>query len=148
MSFIVFVFISLAMVSFAYADEQDGNEDLEKQIRENLDNINLEDVPGTLKFLLGKPRINIEIKNNDTSKDIYGFRIAKSKIQDFKPGGLENPHYIIIIPKKSLDDIINAEDPMAKAEELYLSKDIIIEPQKFGAKIKYWFMNKLMGFFS
>ncbi|MBW2978372.1 DUF4215 domain-containing protein [Candidatus Woesearchaeota archaeon] len=36
---------------------------------------------------------------------------------------------------------------MNAIEEAYLNGDIVIEPQRIGAKIKFWFLEKIMGWF-
>ncbi|MBW2963641.1 hypothetical protein KY306_02615 [Candidatus Woesearchaeota archaeon] len=105
-------------------------------IQENLDQVNLEDLPGALKFLLGKPKINIQV-NGET----YGFKITGNKIEDFIEGGLDKPHYIVYIPEEVLEEIVNSDNIVNTVETAYLEGKITIEPQTVGAKIKFWLAN-------
>lgn len=136
--FIGLLLIFVVVTSLVYAQ---GNERA-KLIKNNLDKINLEEAPGVLRFLLGKPKINIEVNG-----DVYGFKIAGNRVKDFVEGGLDKPHYIIRLSEESVNEIVNSEDIMGKIEELYLNGEIIVEPQRVGAKIKFWFFNKLKGWF-
>ncbi len=107
-----------------------------KLIQENLDEVNLEQLPKTLKFLLGKPKINIEVNG-----EVYGFKITGNKIEDFIEGGIKNPHYIIFIPEETLEEIVASDNIVGTVEAAYLDGKITIEPQSPGAKIKFWFIN-------
>ena len=112
-------------------------------IKQNLDKVNLSEVPGILRFILGKPKINIEVDGQ-----VYGFKIAGEKIQDFVEGGLENPNYLIILPEEALDEIIASGDVIGKVTELYKEGVIVVKPQTIGAKIKFWFAKNLSGWFT
>lgn len=135
------------MASFVFAQAGLTREEIEQQISANLDKIDLSQAPKALKFLLGKPKMNIVIANLDGTESTYGFKIGGNKITDFKAGGLEKPHYIITISEESILEIAFAEDPGAKATELYLSEEIAVKPQTLGSKIKYWFVSKIMNRF-
>ena len=123
-------------------------EEVTRTIRENLDKIDLSKAPGTLKFLLGKPRMNVELTLNSGKVLTYGFRINKEKITDFAPGGVEKPAYIVKLNEATLNKLINADDVGGKAAELYETGEIIIEPVKIIAKIKFGLAKFFMGLFS
>ncbi|MBW2997097.1 hypothetical protein KY349_02015 [Candidatus Woesearchaeota archaeon] len=112
-------------------------------IKNNLDEVNLDQVPGMLKFLLGKPKINIEVNG-----EVYGFKIAGNRIKDFVEGGIKNPHYIIFIPEDVLNEVVNSDDIPGAVEDAYSSGRITIEPQMTGAKIKFWFAERLLDWFA
>ncbi|MBW2996021.1 hypothetical protein KY332_01840 [Candidatus Woesearchaeota archaeon] len=108
-------------------------------IKENLDSIDLGKAPKALKWVLGKPKINIEVNGH-----VYGFKIAGNTIKEFTEGGLDNPHYKIFIAENVLRDIFDSEDPASAVGEAYKNGDIKVEPQRLGAKIKFWVAKKFM----
>ena len=132
----------LLMFSVVYAESELTKEQRVELVKNNLDKIDLGKAPKALRFILGKPKINVEING-----EVYGFKIAGNKITDFVEGGLEKPHYIVFISEDALDEIAAADDFAAKAEELYLTGKIKIEPQRTGAKIKFWFAKKMVKWF-
>jgi hypothetical protein len=111
----------------------------EELVRANLDKVDLSDAPRALRFVLGKPKVNIEVNG-----DVYGFKLAGNKVKDFVVGGIENPHYLIKIPPESIEKIVASEDPASTVGELYLAGEIVVEPQRLGAKIKFWIAKKFM----
>ena len=123
-------------------EKREKQEKTSKQIRENLDKINLNEAPGVLRFILGKPKVNVEVNGA-----VYGFKIVGKRVKDFVEGGLDKPHYIIRLSEESVNEITESEDIMGKIEELYLNGEIVVEPQRVGAKIKFWFLEKFMGWF-
>jgi hypothetical protein len=135
---LVFVLIS----SFVH-----GQAGVPKELKQNIENIDLENLPGILRFILGKNKINVEI-DDDGEKSVFGFKIAGNQVKDFEEGGLDNPHYIIKTSMDAVGEVLNSEDPLNTAGGLYESGDIVIEPQKVGSKIKFWFLEKLVGWFS
>ncbi|MFC1691203.1 hypothetical protein ACFL0W_03395 [Nanoarchaeota archaeon] len=151
--FLASLLLLITLCSIAYAQDTDnaGKElsemDLDKVIKQNLDNVDLENVPKVVRFILGKPKINIELKLNDGSTKTFGFKIAGNRIKDFQPGGLDKPHYIIEIKENSLKKIIASKDPAAKTGELYETGEIEIKPQKVGSKVKYFVANKFRKWF-
>ena len=136
--FLVFVLIS----SFV-----NGQVGVPKELKQNIENINLENLPGILRFVLGKNKINVEI-DDEGEKSVFGFKIAGNQVKDFTEGGLDNPHYIIKTSMDSVQEVLNSNDPLNTAGELYEQGDIVIEPQQVGAKIKFWFLGKLVDWFS
>ncbi|MBR9691317.1 hypothetical protein GOV06_00880 [Candidatus Woesearchaeota archaeon] len=138
---IICLLMVLFVVSTAFAQTAGelSEEQRAQMIKYNLDDIDLEEAPKILKFILGKPKINIEVNGN-----VYGFKIAGNQIKDFVEGGLDNPHYKIFISENALSEITNAEDRSAKIEELYINGDIKIEPQRIGAKIKFWLAKRFI----
>ena len=124
----------LLLIPFAYANEAEDVEGI-------LDKVDLSELPGTLKFLLGKPLINIEITDTET---VYGFKIDGEIITDFVNKGVEKPNYLIKLDNSTLNELLYADDPMNKATDFYSEGDIVIEPKTFGSKIKFkiasWFM--------
>jgi hypothetical protein len=143
--YLLAIVLVLVAASVVYAEEKDKKTEI---IKNNLDKIDLGKAPGALRFLLGKPKINIEVKNIDGTTDIYGFKIAGNKIQEFVEGGLDKPHYIIKMPVEAIQEIAGAENSVAKIGELYNSGTIVIEPQSTGAKIKFWLAKKFSGKFA
>ncbi|MEE9525096.1 MAG: hypothetical protein V3V78_00635 [Candidatus Woesearchaeota archaeon] len=137
---IIFMILVLLCSFIVYAEEVDFElDEIGSLIKENIDSIDLSGAPKMLKWVLGKPKINVEI-NGYT----YGFKITGNKIGEFTEGGLEKPHYIIKISETVLRDIANSEDPMSAVGEAYKNGDITVEPQKLGSKIKFWFAKKFM----
>jgi hypothetical protein len=130
----------LMLSCVVYAVESDFEmEEVGGLIKENLDNIDLGNAPKILKFVLGKPKINIEVNGY-----VYGFKIAGNSIKEFTEGGLEKPHYKIFVAEDVLRELVDSEDPAAAVGEAYKNGDIKIEPQRMGAKIKFWFAKKFM----
>jgi hypothetical protein len=103
-----------------------------------LEDIDLSELPKVLKFLLGKPLMNVEITDTE---EVYGFKIRGNKITDFVEGGIEDPNYIIKLNNETLDIILYADNPMFIAGDLFTGEKIMIEPQKFGSKIKFTILN-------
>lgn len=116
-------------------------------IKDNLNQVDLSELPGTLRFILGKPRINIVMKNKDGSEFVYGFRIMKENIEEFKEGGLEKPNYLITIKEEHVFGIIGSDDYAGEIQQLYLDGDMTVEPQTFGSKVKFFFADTLFGLF-
>ena len=142
------IVLTVLMASFAFADSHTlSREEIEQEIAANLDKIDLSQAPKALKFLLGKPKINIVLANLDGTESTYGFKIGGNKITDFKVGGLDKPHYIIRISEETIVNIVESEDPAGMATESYKNGDIVIEPQRFGSKIKFWFASKFLDRF-
>ena len=107
---------------------------------QTLKDIDLSQLPKVLKFLLGKPMMNVEV--TDTNQT-YGFKINGNKITDFVEGGIDSPNYIIKLDNSAINEILYADDPMNKAGDLFSENKIIIEPQTVGGKIKF----KILGWF-
>ena len=137
---IICLLIILSLVNIAYAVESDFEmEEVGGLIKENLDNIDLGKLPKMLRFVLGKPKINVEVNGY-----VYGFKIAGNTIKEFTEGGLEKPHYKVFVAENILRELVDSEDPSSAVGEAYKNGDITIEPQRVGAKIKFWIAKKFM----
>ena len=116
-----------------------------ERIQATLDRINLSDTPG--RFILGNPKINMEVLEQDGSISVYGFRIKGDKAGEYVEGGHEKPHYIATLTAETLDVILDAEEPEPVMGELHEAGEIELEPQTVGAKMRSWFANLLAGLF-
>ncbi|MBW3015784.1 hypothetical protein KY330_05145 [Candidatus Woesearchaeota archaeon] len=112
-------------------------------IKENLEKIDLSTAPKSLKFILGKPKVNIIIKENGDFA-VYGFEVTGERITGFAEGGIEKPNYEITVSKDALTKLINSKDPATTLEELYLDGKVTVEAKTFGSKIKLWIAKMFM----
>jgi len=128
--FVVLAFLLISSVSYAFESIS------EEEIRDIVQQVDLNSLPAVVKFILGKPKINIEVSDNEIT-ETYGFIIVNNEVVDFNVGGIENPNYLIKVNYDVMEDIVNADNPMVKVEEYYLSKDMVIEPQTLGSKILF-----------
>jgi hypothetical protein len=136
----VFVISFLLLVSFAAAQtdvepELYAGEDqqrISQKIQDNLDVISMENAPGVLRFLLGKPYANLLV-----DEYVFGFAVEDGAVAGFYEHGLEDPNYLILMTEDSLDKIIDGAD----AGEMYQTGEIIVQAETIGAKIKLWFAN-------
>ena len=112
-----------------------------EDFEETLKDIDLSELPKVLKFLLGKPKMNVEV--TDTN-ETYGFKVNKNKITDFIEGSIDSPNYLIKLDNSTLDQILYADNPLSLSGDLYSEGSIVIEPQTIGGKIKFkiisWFI--------
>lgn len=117
------------------------------EIENNLDNVDLSKIPGSLKFILGKPYINLELADENSTASTYGFKLAKENIEEFKDGGYEKPSYLVKTSEEVFNEIFEADDETAKIQELYNNGRIEIIPQKFFARLKMGIAEKLLAWF-
>ncbi len=119
------------------------SENMDSIIEENVNQIDLGELPWIVKFLVGKPEFNIIIKMNSNEKKVYGLKVNEERKVDLNLEGYEKPDYIVHIDEDSLIEIGLAEDSEEKVNELYNSGKIVIEPQKFKGKFLFkiasWF---------
>ena len=104
----------------------------------------LEQISGTTAFLIGGADIELRVENTEEKLLLYDIKISKGNITDFEKGGnLENPNYIIKIKENIVEEILLSGNPKTRIGDAYRNEELIIEPQTFGAKIKYFFIDKL-----
>ncbi|RMF54975.1 hypothetical protein D6745_03505 [Candidatus Woesearchaeota archaeon] len=124
-SLLICLVLALLFTGLAIAD------DLEDTIKGNLNKIDLSQAPGIFRFLLGSPKVNLEVTRENGSISVFGFVIKNSAVQEFKAGGVEKPDYIIKIHEKHM-----TEKALNTLPELYSSGEIQIVPKTFFSKIK------------
>ncbi len=112
------------------------------EIEEHLDDVDLSELPKVLKFILGKPRINIDVDG-----EVYGFVVAGNRVKDFVKGGLKDPNYVVYLSEEELEEIINSEDISTKLGEMYTKDLIKIEAKNYGGKVKYYLARKFTRWF-
>jgi hypothetical protein len=127
----------LAMITIAQEEKAQEN-----TIESVLSEIDLTNLPGSVKFILGKPNINVNVIDVESKiKQTYGFKIGENKIKEFKDEAIDNPNFIIALKEDVFDNVVNSVDPMKEIKELYANKDISIEAVTLGSKIKLAIVN-------
>ena len=120
------IILTILLTGFVIAD------DLEYTIKDNLDKIDLTQAPGIFKFLLGSPKVNLEVERENGNESLFGFVVKDGMVKEFKPGGVEGPDYIVKTHEKHI-----TKETLDNLPELYASGEIQIIPQKFFGKIKF-----------
>jgi len=156
--FIVFALMLVLMAGFAYGAECPSDQfqcpegtcvttvhdcDIESIIKSNLDKVDVSDMPGPMRFILGKPRVNIQIEGSDA---LYGFYL-----QDDKPvyvsGGLDDPHYLVEVSEKAIIEASKADDVSDKIGELFKQSEIKVTGRRLMSKVKLGVATMFMEWF-
>lgn len=154
--FLLLVVIMLSSMIFVSAEidlndisdyQQMSKEEINQFIKQNLDEFDLSQAPSVLKFVLGKPKINVivEMANEDIYK--FGFVVVDDKIADFVEEGHEQPNYSVIITENTLLWIANSENSQQAASDAYIDGYIVVTAHSFGSKVKLGVFGKLYKWF-
>jgi uncharacterized protein YcgL (UPF0745 family) len=122
-------------------------EDINAYIKDNLDKVNLSQVPGVLRFVLGKPKINVVVKMNKGEDYVFGFLIRDNKVQGFQENGLDKPNYTITTSEDVLVKIANSEDQNKAATDAFNNGEITVKANKFFSKVKLGVAKRLFKWF-
>ena len=122
-------------------------EDINAYIKDNLDKVNLSQVPGVLRFVLGKPKINVVVKMNKGEDYVFGFLIRDNKVQGFQENGLDKPNYTITTSEDVLVKIANSEDQNKAATDAFNNGEITLKANKFFSKVKLGVAKRLFKWF-
>lgn len=98
-------------------------------------NAQAEQIPGIVKFFIGKERINFKI---DTM--VIGIYIVKGKIEDIKVGSVENPTMNLITTMNDIIEISNQRRDLASA---LAEGKVKVEPLRFITKVKLFVIKKV-----
>ncbi|MBT4540830.1 hypothetical protein HOC35_04925 [Candidatus Woesearchaeota archaeon] len=148
--------IILMLSTFVFADidisdiqdyQQMSKQEINQFIKQNLDEVDLSQAPGVLKFVLGKPKINTVIEMNNDEIYTFGFLVADDEITDFIEEGHEEPNYTVTITENTLIWIANSEDPNQAATDAYKEGYIVVTAHSIVNKVKLGVVGKLFKWF-
>lgn len=92
--------------------------------------------PALLKDLMGDERLNMTILMNDSKIVVWGLETKNAKIVRYYLGGLENSTIEEYGTEMAINEVINAEDPVAVFHKAEDAGQIRIEGKTPMAKIK------------
>ncbi|MBT3297493.1 hypothetical protein HN385_01060 [archaeon] len=118
-------------------------EDYTEAFKNNLDQIDLSEVPAIFQFLLGEPHININLVKSDETTLQFGFMVKDGKVTDFQERHYNDADYIITVEEQNLMKLSNFNDPVRGVLEMYENGDIKIQAEKFRGKV----IQKISNFF-
>lgn len=124
-----------------------SKEEINAYVKQNLDKVDLSQTPKALRFVLGKPKINIVVKMNKGEDYVFGFLIRDNKVQGFQENGLEKPNYTITTSEDVLVKIAKSEDQNKAATDAFNNGEITVKANKFFSKVKLGIAKKLFGWF-
>ena len=127
----IFLLLSVTLA----AAETSGQDNLTTLVKDNLDNIDLNNLPSAVKFILGSPAMNVEVARDSGETKTYGFMFKDGLVSGFTEEGIASPDYIVYLSEASVNDISDAPDSNARVSELYENGSIVIKAQNFMGKI-------------
>jgi len=99
-------------------------------------NNKIDQAPAVLKAFMGNERLNMTILTNNSSVVVWGLETENAKIVRYRLGGLENPTIEEYATESAINEILNAEDPVAVFHKVETAGQIRIEGKTPLAKIK------------
>jgi hypothetical protein len=98
----------------------------------------------TTSFLIGSADIEILVEDKENEALLYDVKFSDGKVVDFSKGSQqENSNYIIQVDNSLAKEILLSGNPKTKIINAYWGGEIVIIPQTFGAKVKYFIVDKL-----
>lgn len=114
----------------------------DRELIKNKINDYIGEISRTTSFLIGGADIEIIVEGENNL--LFDVELTKGNVTDFvKDEGKISPNYIIRIDNENAKDVLLSTNPRAMIIEAYKNDKLKIEPQTFGAKIKYFFVDKL-----
>lgn len=99
-------------------------------------NNKIDQAPALLKDLMGNERLNMTILMNNSNVVVWGLETKNAKIVRYHLGGLENSTIEEYGTEMAINEVINAEDPVAVFHKAEDAGQIRIEGKTLTAKIK------------
>lgn len=99
-------------------------------------NNKIDQAPALLKDLMGNERLNMTILMNSSNVVVWGLETKNAKIVRYHLGGLENSTIEEYGTEMAINEVINAEDPVAVFHKAEDAGQIRIEGKTLTAKIK------------
>ncbi|MBW2992801.1 thrombospondin type 3 repeat-containing protein [Candidatus Woesearchaeota archaeon] len=121
----------------------------ESELQQHIDtyNANLDNLPESLKGLIGNERVNIYIAVNG-DEIVYGAVTKDAKITEYKEGGIEKPTIKVYTTDKTIRKIINSSNPVSAVTKAIKSKEIKYKGVGFFKKFKTGFMKLGFGIYT
>ncbi len=110
-------------------------EDYTEAFKNNLDQIDLSEVPAIFQFLLGEPYININLVKLDGTTLQFGFMISEGKVTEFQEGHYDDADYTLTVDEDNLMKLSSFDNPASGILEMYENGDIKIQAEKFMGKV-------------
>lgn len=114
-------------------------------------NNKIDQAPDVLKTLMWNERLNMTILMNNSNVVVWGLETENAKIVRYRLGGLENPTIDEYATESAINEVLNAEDPVAAFLKAATSGEIRVEGKtpvaernlmtmlSDGEAIKYYF---------
>jgi hypothetical protein len=99
-------------------------------------NNKIDQAPAVLKAFMGNERLNMTILTNNSSIVVWGLETENARIVRYRLGGLENPTIEEYAAESAVNEVLNAEDPVAVFHKAEKAGQISVEGKTPTAKIK------------
>jgi cell division septal protein FtsQ len=90
-------------------------------------NNKIDQAPAVLKALMDNERLNMTILLNNGNVVVWGLETEKTKIVRYSLGGLENPTIEEYAAESAINEVLNAEDPVAVFNDAEIAGQIRVE---------------------
>jgi len=94
-------------------------------------------LPGPLGTLFANERINLYLTLNDSSEITFGLITKQKVVEEFSMSEVEDPTVNVYTSEATVQNIIDAENPIKELKDALDNKEINYEALGFTKKIKF-----------